>query len=74
MTNQELSSKILELVGGRGNVNSATNCMTRVRIHVKDDRAIQDAALKNVEGVLGLVHDNPGYVEVVVGQIGRAHV
>ncbi|MEQ2443279.1 PTS transporter subunit EIIC [Pseudoflavonifractor intestinihominis] len=67
MTNQELSSKILELVGGRGNVNSATNCMTRVRIHVKDDGAIQDAALKNVEGVLGLVHDNPGYVEVVVG-------
>ena len=48
MTNQELSSKILELVGGRGNVNSATNCMTRVRIHVKDDGAIQDAALKNV--------------------------
>ena len=67
MTNQELSSKILELVGGRSNVVSATNCMTRVRIHVKDDGAIQDAALKNVEGVLGLVHDNPGYVEVVVG-------
>lgn len=67
MTNQELSSKILELVGGRSNVVSATNCMTRVRIHVKDDSAIQDAALKNVEGVLGLVHDNPGYVEVVVG-------
>ena len=34
MTNQELSSKILELVGGRSNVVSATNCMTRVRIHV----------------------------------------
>ena len=67
MTNQELSSKILELVGGRSNVVSATNCMTRVRIHVKNDGAIQDAALKNVEGVLGLVHDNPGYVEVVVG-------
>ena len=29
MTNQELSLKILELVGGRENVNSATNCMTR---------------------------------------------
>ena len=67
MTNQELSSKILELVGGRSNVVSATNCMTRVRIHVKDDGAIQDEALKTVEGVLGLVHDNPGYVEVVVG-------
>ena len=52
MTNQELSLKILELVGGRENVNSATNCMTRLRIHVKDDGAIQDEALKGVEGVL----------------------
>ena len=59
MTNQELSLKILELVGGRENVNSATNCMTRLRIHVKDDGAIQDEALKGVEGVLGLVHDQP---------------
>ena len=67
MTNQELSLKILELVGGRENVNSATNCMTRLRIHVKDDGAIQDEALKGVEGVLGLVHDQPNYVEVVVG-------
>ncbi|WP_294547061.1 PTS transporter subunit EIIC [uncultured Pseudoflavonifractor sp.] len=67
MTNQELSNKILELVGGRSNVASATNCMTRVRIHVKNDGAIQDEALKKVEGILGLVHDNPGYVEVVVG-------
>lgn len=67
MTNQELSSKILELVGGRANVNSATNCMTRIRFHVKDDAAIRDDALKGVEGVLGLVHDQPNYVEVVVG-------
>jgi PTS system sucrose-specific IIC component len=67
MTNQELSSKILALVGGRANVNSATNCMTRLRIHVKDDAAIQDETLKGVEGVLGLVHDQPNYVEVVVG-------
>ena len=67
MTNQELSNKILDLVGGRANVNSATNCMTRLRIHVKDDAAIQDEALKSLEGVLGLVHDQPNYVEVVVG-------
>lgn len=67
MTNQELSNKILELCGGRSNVVSATNCMTRLRIHVKNDASIQDEALKKVEGVLGLVHDQPNYVEVVVG-------
>ena len=31
MTNQELSLKILELVGGKENVTAATNCMTRLR-------------------------------------------
>lgn len=67
MTNQELANKILELVGGKANVRSATNCQTRVRFHVKDDAAIKDEALKTVEGVLGLVHDQQGYAEVVVG-------
>ena len=36
MTNQELSSKILELVGGKSNVTGATNCMTRLRVNLKD--------------------------------------
>lgn len=67
MTNEELSRKILELVGGRSNVVSATNCMTRLRIHVKDDSAIQNEALKGLEDVLGIVHDQSKYVEVVVG-------
>ena len=67
MTNQELSMKVLQLVGGRENVISATNCMTRLRIHVKEDAAIQDEALKALEGVLGLIHDQACYVEVVVG-------
>ena len=67
MSNEELARKILELVGDRENVISATNCMTRLRIHVKDDAAIQDDALKNLEGVLGLVHDQSRYIEVVVG-------
>ncbi|WP_244272639.1 PTS transporter subunit EIIB [Natronincola peptidivorans] len=28
--NKELASKIVELVGGKDNIKSATNCMTRV--------------------------------------------
>ncbi|MDO5455778.1 MAG: PTS transporter subunit EIIC [Eubacteriales bacterium] len=63
----ELVGKILEHVGGRENVTSITNCMTRLRINVKDDRKIDDQALKSVEGVLGIVHDRPKYVEAVVG-------
>ena len=46
MTNQELSLKILELVGGKGNVVSAANCMTRLRIQLRDNSKAQIAALK----------------------------
>ena len=67
MTNQELCDKILELIGGKDNVRSAANCMTRLRIHVKDGEAIQEGALKKVEGVLGIVRDQHDYLEVVVG-------
>lgn len=67
MSNQELVEAILARVGGMENVTSATNCMTRLRIHVHDDGAIEDEALKQVEGVLGLVHDQTGYVEIIIG-------
>lgn len=67
MTNEELVKVILDKVGGRDNVLAATNCMTRLRIDVKDDAKIDEEGLKGAEGVMGVVHDKVGYVEVVVG-------
>ena len=67
MTNEELVRLSLEKLGGKGNVTSATNCMTRLRIEVKDDAKIDEDAIKKIEGVLGVVHDRPGYIEIVVG-------
>lgn len=67
MTNEELVKACFDKLGGRANVTAATNCMTRLRIHVQDDSKIDDNDLKNIEGVLGIVHDNPGYIEIVVG-------
>ena len=41
--------------------------MTRLRVRVKDDAKIDDEGLKAIEGVMGIVHDRTGYVEIVVG-------
>lgn len=65
MTNQELSLKILELVGGKGNVVSAANCMTRLRIQLRDNSKAQIAALKATQGVLGVVED--ATLQVILG-------
>ena len=65
MTNQELSKKILELVGGKDNVVSAYNCMTRLRIVLKDRSKVKLQELKATEGVLGVVEDET--LQVVLG-------
>ncbi len=65
MTNQELSRKILELVGGKSNVTGATNCMTRLRINLKDYNKADIEGLKATEGVLQVIQmDN---LHVVLG-------
>ena len=65
MTNQELSKKILELVGGKDNVVAAVNCMTRLRITLKDKSKVKMQELKATEGVLGVVEDDT--LQVVLG-------
>ena len=67
MNYEELAKQVLEQVGGRENVTSVTNCMTRLRITVRDDSAINSEVLKKVKGVLGIIHDRENYIEVVVG-------
>ena len=65
MTNQELSLKILELVGGKENVTGATNCMTRLRVNLKDYAKADIEGLKNTEGVLQVIEmDN---LHIVLG-------
>ena len=67
MTIEQLVDSILSNMGTKANVITATNCMTRLRINVKDDGAVNEEALKGIEGVMGIVHDRANFWEVVVG-------
>ena len=64
-TNEDLLSDILQNVGGIDNIRSATNCMTRMRIRLKDDSKINQKELENVEGVMGVVEAET--LQIVVG-------
>jgi len=66
MTNSELASKIITLVGGASNVVKAANCMTRCRITVKDVSLVKETELKSVEGILGIVADGNAF-QIVLG-------
>ncbi|SDC35742.1 PTS system IIB component, Glc family /PTS system IIC component, Glc family [Pelagirhabdus alkalitolerans] len=63
--NEQLLDKIVELVGGKDNIRSATNCMTRLRIRIKDHDLIEIDKLKNTEGVMGVVEEET--LQIVVG-------
>lgn len=66
MDNKELAKKIVELVGGKENVLKAANCMTRLRITVKNPSLVKEEELKNTEGILGIVLDG-NYAQIVLG-------
>lgn len=66
MNNHELAKILVNLVGGKDNVLKATNCMTRLRVDVRDPSKVKQAEIKNTEDVLGLVVDGNAF-QIVLG-------
>ena len=63
-----MATSIIQGLGGTGNLTNVTHCATRLRVVVKDPAKINQAAVKKVNGVLGLeVAGNQ--VQVIVGQV-----
>ena len=50
---QELSKRVVELVGGKENVSKLTHCVTRLRFIVKDKSLLQETEIKKLPGVIG---------------------
>lgn len=66
MTNLELAQKIVELIGGKDNILKVTNCMTRLRVTLKDESKVNSEELKKTVGILGIVQDG-SYIQIVLG-------
>ncbi|MEW8979657.1 MAG: PTS transporter subunit EIIC [Symbiobacterium sp.] len=67
MTNEQLAARIIELLGGKENILTMENCMTRIRTNIQDPAKVDLAGLKATKGVLGVVADEPTYIQVVLG-------
>lgn len=59
------AEQILAGLGGPDNIDDLEACITRLRVEVNDDDAVNDAAL-TAAGAFGVVRQ-PGVVQVVVG-------
>lgn len=65
--NKQIATDVLELVGGAENVTVATNCMTRLRLTLKDNNKADVEKIKKVKGVLGCQFAG-SQLQVIIGQ------
>lgn len=61
-----VAQTILEGLGGKENVVTIDNCITRLRLTVKDDSLVDDKKIKSA-GVSGVMHPGKNNVQVVIG-------
>ena len=65
--NKQIAQDVLAAVGGAANVTSATHCMTRLRLNLKDQSVPSDDEVKKIKGVLGAQWSG-GQYQVIIGQ------
>lgn len=63
---EELAKNIVKEVGGKENINSLTNCITRLRFKLKDESKANTEVLKNMDGVVTVMQAG-GQYQVVIG-------
>ena len=62
----EVASIILEGIGGKENVTSIDNCITRLRLEIKDYTKVDEKKIKSA-GVAGVIRPGKNSVQVIVG-------
>lgn len=61
-----LAQKIYTIVGGKSNINQAGNCMTRLRLYLKNDTPAIQEQLAKLEGVIG-INPNGDELQIILG-------
>lgn len=62
-----LVNGVVDLVGGKDNVEFFTHCVTRLRFNVKDQSKVDTASIEKLDGVLGVQWQN-GQLQIIIGQ------
>ncbi len=61
-----VAAVVLEGLGGKDNITSVDNCITRLRIEVKDHTTVNEKKIKSA-GVAGIIRPSKTSVQVIVG-------
>ena len=61
-----VAAVILEGLGGKSNITSLDNCITRLRIEIKDYTKVDEKKIKS-SGISGVIRPNKTSIQVIVG-------
>lgn len=67
ISNEEIAKNVLAAIGGKDNITSVTNCMTRLRFQLKDQSIPKIDEIKKISGVLGVNIAGNEY-QIIIGQ------
>ncbi len=65
--NKESVREIIEAIGGKENINTATHCVTRLRLVLNDESLVDKDRLEDIDLVRGSFSTN-GQFQIVIGQ------
>ena len=60
------AEKILNLLGGTDNIKDLTNCVTRLRVEVADEKKVDGDSIKKLQKIKGVI-TNGKAVQVIIG-------
>jgi len=73
MDYENVAKKILQRVGGKENVVSLIHCMTRLRFTLKDESIVDDEAVRNTKGVMGIMKKAGQYQIIIGNDVGSVY-
>ncbi|MGL5428320.1 MAG: N-acetylglucosamine-specific PTS transporter subunit IIBC, partial [Cetobacterium sp.] len=65
-SNDEMAARLLPLLGGVDNIVVVDNCITRLRLEVKDNTLVQDSEIKKL-GIAGVLKPGKTSAQIIVG-------
>lgn len=73
MDYKDLAQKVIENVGGEGNVDYLYHCATRLRFNLKDASKANTDLLKKTPGVMGAVEKGGQYQVIIGSDVGSVY-
>lgn len=69
----KVAKNIITAIGGKENILGVRHCVTRVRFRLKDEGLADDNTVKNLEGVISVVHGGGEYMVVIGNAVGEVY-